>query len=315
MDVQMPEMDGLEATQAIRELEKDAGRPHADRRGDRARHGRRPRALPGGGHGRLRQQAAARRRAVPGRGRSAAAARDREDAARPPRDRAASCRRIWRPRSRPSGGDAALLERIAPAVPGTVPALVAKIRTAIQAGDGAAAAAAAHMPWPARCRCWPRRGPSEAARRVEQLAAGDDRPPSKPHARRSNRSSQRSCGCWRSSPGRSRLARPGLRTIAVQLQIADSRRNYADGVAVVDVDRRDASRQLNLAICDPQSSIFYAAASFFSSDRSPSIFPAPSTTEVSGSSAICTGSCVSSAMRRSRLRSIEPPPVIMMPRS
>ena len=59
----------------------------------------------------------------------------------------------------------------------------------------------------------------------------------------------------------------------------------------------------------------YAAASFFSSDRSPSILPAPSTTEVSGSSAICTGSCVSSAMRRSRLRSIEPPPVIMMPRS
>ena len=45
MDVQMPEMGGLEATQLIREKEKSTGRAFADCGDDGARHAGRPRTV------------------------------------------------------------------------------------------------------------------------------------------------------------------------------------------------------------------------------------------------------------------------------
>ena len=70
MDVQMPEMDGLEATQVIRQQEQDRAAP-ADRGADRARDGRRPREVPGSRHGRLRHQAGADQVLFAGDGRRA----------------------------------------------------------------------------------------------------------------------------------------------------------------------------------------------------------------------------------------------------
>ena len=62
MDVQMPEMGGFEATDAIRRHERDGRRAHPNRRDDGARHGRRSRTVPRLGHGRLRLEAAQGRR-------------------------------------------------------------------------------------------------------------------------------------------------------------------------------------------------------------------------------------------------------------
>ncbi len=173
MDVQMPDMDGLRATQAIRALERTRGihtpivavTAHA-MEGDRER------CLAAGMDGYVSKPLRV--------GELFQVVADllpqRETERMPPfvagapvvvKELEAALAAV--------GGDVALLETIALLFLEQCPLLVAKIRQAIQAGDGDAAAAAAHaLAGSLSVLAAPRA--LEAARRVEQLAACDDRP-------------------------------------------------------------------------------------------------------------------------------------------
>ena len=68
MDVQMPVMDGLASTAAIRQRERSSRRSHADHRGHGARHAGRQGSVPRGRHGRIHLEAGEARRARRGDG-------------------------------------------------------------------------------------------------------------------------------------------------------------------------------------------------------------------------------------------------------
>jgi len=173
MDVQMPDMDGLRATQAIRAIERTRGGVHTPIVAvtAHAMEGDRERCLAAGmdGYvskplrvGELFQVVAA---LLPQRLTQTIAAMATTSRVVPAPLRAAL---------EAAGGDAVLLERLALLFLEQCPLLVAKLRDAIQAGDGAAAAAAAHaLGGSLAVLAAPRA--LEAARCVEQLAVGDDR--------------------------------------------------------------------------------------------------------------------------------------------
>src|SRR6185369_5274641 len=81
-----------------------------------------------------------------------------------------------------------------------------------------------------------------------------------------------------------------------------------------DVPEDDREEQIAGALTDVENG-HQSIEIFLSRLKSDNIFPAPSTTDDSGSSAIASGRPVSSRSRLSRFFSIEPPPVSTMPRS
>ena len=218
MDVQMPDMDGLRATQAIRAIERTRGGVHTPIVAvtAHAMEGDRERCLAAGmdGYvskplrvGELFQVVAA---LLPQRETQTIAAMPTSSRVVPAPIGAAL---------EAAGGDAVLLERLALVFLEQCPLLVAKLRDAIQAGDGAAAAAAAHALGGSLAVL---AAPRALGGRPTRRAACGRRRPTRPRsrtARRSSRSSKESCGRWRSFRGR--RGWPGRPENNCRLQIAD----------------------------------------------------------------------------------------------
>ncbi|MBK5297407.1 MAG: response regulator, partial [Vicinamibacteria bacterium] len=171
MDVQMPEMDGLSATQAIREIEKTRGvhtpivavTAHA-MEGDRER------CLAAGMDGYVSKPL-----------RVGELFQVMADLL-PRHETARNTPRVVTGPDMPSeleaaldavGGDRALLEKIVLLFLDQCPALIGQIRNAIHAGDGTAAAAAAHT-LGGSLAVLAAQGAWDAAKRVEQLGASGD---------------------------------------------------------------------------------------------------------------------------------------------
>ena len=146
MDVQMPEVDGLTATLAIRALEERPRRPHPDRRRDRPRRQGRPRALPGRGNGCLPLQApprartGGRARLAPRRSTARAWGRVRRPCSRRPPPR----RHRPRPRGRAAGGDEELFADVVALHLDELPQLLDALRDAARRCDAQRVSSSAH---------------------------------------------------------------------------------------------------------------------------------------------------------------------------